>query len=150
MGKWRNNTLNLLGLPKKAIKIVNETYLENIDRVTIFSDVKFTLKNVKNYNIGLITNTPKNIAIYLLKKFDIIKYFNVIITSDDVKHGKPNPEVIIKACKLLNVKPKDVVIIGDTISDIKAGRNIGCKVIGLNINADYRINKLSKILEILN
>ncbi len=145
-----NNTLYLLGLPEKAITIVNDTYFENIDKVTIFSDVEFTLKNIKNYKMGVITNTPKKIALYLLKKFDILKYFNVVITSDDVKHGKPDPEVIIKACKFLNVQPKDVMIIGDTISDIKAGRKLECKVIGLNINADYRVNKLSKILEILN
>jgi phosphoglycolate phosphatase len=144
-----NNTLELLGLPKKALKIVNETYLKNIDLVIIFSDVKFTLKKLKNYNKGLITNTPKKIALYLLKKYDILKYFKVIITSDDVKHGKPNPDVIIKACKELNIKPNKVVIIGDTISDIKAGKNLKCKVIGLNINADYRVNKLSEILEIL-
>jgi HAD superfamily hydrolase (TIGR01509 family) len=145
-----NNTLEILELPKKALDIVNKTYYENIDKVTIFSDVKYTLKNLKNYKIGLITNTPKNIALYLLKKFDILKYFNVAITSDDVKYGKPNPEVIIKACKELNLKTNMVVIIGDTISDIKAGKNLECKVIGLNIDADYRINKLSKIFEIIN
>jgi HAD superfamily hydrolase (TIGR01509 family) len=144
-----NNTLELLGLPKKALDIVNKTYLKNIDRVEIFSDVELTLKYLKYFKKGIITNTPKIIALYLLEKFNILKYFNIIVTSDDVKYGKPNPEIIIKACKLLGVQPKEVVIIGDTISDIEAGKNLECKVIGININADYNVNKFSKILDIL-
>lgn len=150
---WGNDvniTLNLLGLPKKALKIINETYIENIDKVEIFSDVESTLRYLKKYKKGVITNTPKEIALYLLKKFDILKYFNVIITSDDVKLGKPDPEVIIEACKILNVKPNETLIIGDTINDIKAGKKLDCEVIGLNIDADYRVNKLSEILLILN
>jgi len=144
-----NNTLELLGLPKKALVIVNKTYLKNIDRVKIFSDVELTLKYLKYFKKGIITNTPKKIAQYLLEKFNILKYFNIIVTSDDVKYGKPNPEIIIKACKLLDVQPKEVVIIGDTISDVEAGKNLECKVIGININADYKVNKFSKILDIL-
>ena len=129
--------------------IVNKTYLKNIDRVEIFSDVELTLKYLKYFKKGIITNTPKIIALYLLEKFNILKYFNIIVTSDDVKYGKPNPEIIIKACKLLGVQPKEVVIIGDTISDIEAGKNLECEVIGININADYNVNKFSKILDIL-
>ena len=144
-----NNTLEVLGLPKKALDIVNKTYLKNIDRVEIFSDVELTLKYLKYFKKGIITNTPKIIALYLLEKFNILKYFNIIVTSDDVKYGKPNPEIIIKACKLLGVQPKEVVIIGDTINDIEAGKNLECEVIGININADYNVNKFSKILDIL-
>jgi HAD superfamily hydrolase (TIGR01549 family) len=144
-----NNTLELLGLPKKALDIVNKAYLKNIDSVEIFPDVVKTLKCLSHFNKGVITNTPKKIALSLLNKFDILKYFNIVVTSDDVKYGKPNPEIIIKACKLLNVQTNEVIIIGDTINDIIAGKNLDCKVIGINIKADYTVNKLSKILDIL-
>jgi pyrophosphatase PpaX len=144
-----NNTLQALGLPEKAMEIVNKSYIENIDNVGLFPDVEQTLKNLTQFKKGVVTNTPKKIALYLLDKFNIIKYFDVIVTSDDVKYGKPNPEIIIKACNLLNIKPNDAIIIGDTISDIKAGKKLNCIVIGINIKADYTVNKLSKILDIL-
>lgn len=149
---WGNdvkNTLQLLELPQKAMEIVNKSYIENIDNVVLFPDVEITLKNLTQFKKGVITNTPKKIALYLLDKFNILNYFDVVVTSDDVKYGKPNPEIIIKACKLLNVQTNDVIIIGDTISDIKAGKNLNCIVIGINIEADYTVNKLSKILDIL-
>jgi HAD superfamily hydrolase (TIGR01509 family) len=144
-----NNTLKVLNLPKKALDIVNDFYVENIDKVEIFSDVKSTLENLNNYKKAVITNTPKNIAVYLLIKFDILKYFDFIVTSDDVKYGKPNSEIIIKACNLLNIKTSEIIIIGDTISDIEAGKSIGSTVIGIKINADYYINKISDILKLL-
>jgi len=145
-----NNTLKVLNLPNKALEIINDFYVENIDKVEIFSDVKSTLENLNNYKKVVITNTPKNIALYLLKKFDILKYFNFIVTSDDVKYGKPHPEIIIKACDLLNINTSEVIIIGDTISDIEAGKKSNSMVIGLNIDADFRVNKLSEIIDILN
>jgi HAD superfamily hydrolase (TIGR01549 family) len=149
---WGNDltdTLKKLGLPYKAIDIVNKYYQNNINKVKIFPDVKDTLLKLYNYKIGLITNTPKKSSIILLKRFDILQYFDIILTSDDVKFGKPNSEIIEKACKLLNVKFNDVIIIGDTISDIKAGRSIGSTVIGLNIEADFTINSLSEIIKLL-
>jgi len=145
-----NDTLKKLGLPNEAVNIVNKTYLDNINEVKIFPDVKDTLFKLRNYKKGVITNTPKKHALSLLKKFNILKYFNIVVTSDDVKFGKPNPEIIDKACKLLNVKSSEVIIIGDTISDVKAGRAIGATVIGIKIDADYYINNISDILKILN
>jgi phosphoglycolate phosphatase-like HAD superfamily hydrolase len=50
----------------------------------------------------------------------------------------------------LDVEPKDVIMIGDTKSDIEAGKTAGCTVIGMNIKADYTIRKISEIIKILN
>ena len=150
---WGNdvhNTLIDLGLPDEALNLINKFYLNHIDEVNIFPDVKKTLNQLNNYKKAIITNTPKNHAYYLLKKFDIFNIFNIIVTSDDIKVGKPNPEIIIKACELLNVKKNEVIIIGDTISDINAARAIGSTVIGINIKADYYIKNLSDIFKIIN
>ena len=71
------------------------------------------------------------------------------MTSDDVNKAKPDSEIVLKACKRLKVEPKDVVLVGDTDSDVKAGRATGCSVIGLGIKADFFINNLSEITDIL-
>ncbi|MCK4347446.1 MAG: HAD hydrolase-like protein, partial [Thermoplasmatales archaeon] len=51
-------------------------------------------------------------------------------------------------CKLLEVKPRDVTVIGDTKSDIEAGEAAGCTIIGMNIKADYTIRKISELPKI--
>ena len=78
----------------------------------------------------------------ILEVFNLRKYFNIVMTSDDVFRGKPSPEIVLKTCNSLEVKPEDVLLVGDTDSDVLAGRAAGCIVIGININADFTINNL--------
>ncbi|HMR43024.1 MAG TPA: HAD hydrolase-like protein [Saprospiraceae bacterium] len=52
---------------------------------------------------------------------------NASVTSDEVEKGRPAPDMIFRAMKLLNVSdPAQVIKIGDTPSDLKAGKNAGC------------------------
>ena len=97
----------------------------------------------------MITNTPKENVYKILKKFDLKKYFHTIVTGDEVINGKPDPEMVVKACNLLDVEPKDAVLVGDTGSDVIAGRSAGCIIIGINANAnaDFKIEQLSQLLE---
>ncbi|RLF95243.1 phosphoglycolate phosphatase, partial [Thermococci archaeon] len=61
----------------------------------------------------------------------------------------PDPEIVLKSCELLKVDPKTVVLVGDTESDVKAGYEAGCKVVGINVDADIRVEKLSDVLDVL-
>jgi len=136
-------------LPIKVGKFCNNIYGEHLDGISIFPNAKEVLQKLSKYPKCIITNTPCNCTTQILKTFDIEKYFDFVFTSDDVKLSKPDPEIVILACKKLKVKPKDAVLIGDTDSDVKAGYAAGCKVIGLNIKADFIVQNLTGILEIL-
>jgi len=136
-------------LPLKVGKFCNNIYGEHLDGIKIFPNTKEVLEKLSNYPKCIITNTPFDCTKQILKTFEIEKYFDLIFTSDDVKFSKPHPEIVLLACKKLKLKPKDVVLIGDTESDIKAGHAAGCKVIGLNIQADFIVENLTGILDIL-
>ena len=130
-------------------KFCNNVYGDHTDRIKIYKETKDTLEKLSKYKKAIITNTPKDCAVQILKQFDIEKYFEFVMTSDDVSKAKPDPEIVLKACKRLKVEPKDVVLVGDTDSDVKAGRNAGCSVIGLGIKADFCIDNLSEITDLL-
>lgn len=144
-GHELSENLRKLGLDEKIGSFCNNIYYNYIDELKIFPGVKETLKKLNKYPKAIITNTPKDCAIQILKKYEIDKHFKIIITSDQIENAKPAPDIIFEACKRLGVKAEDVVLIGDTKSDIKAGRAAGCKVIGINVKGDYNINKISKI-----
>ena len=127
----------------------NTIYGEHIDAVNIYTDTKDTLQKLKMYKKAIITNTPRDWTRQILKKFDIETCFSHIITSDDVRKAKPDPEIIFKACERLDVSPKTVLLVGDTESDVKAGNAAGCTVVGIDIDADYTIGKLSELTEIV-
>jgi HAD superfamily hydrolase (TIGR01509 family) len=144
-----SENLRKLGLDEKVGAFCNNIYYNYIDELKIFPGVKGTLKKLNKYPKAIITNTPRDCAIQILKKFGIDIHFKMIITSDQIENGKPEPDIVFEACKRLDVKSEEVILIGDTESDVNAGRSAGCKVIGINIKGDYTIKKISDLTNLL-
>jgi HAD superfamily hydrolase (TIGR01509 family) len=141
--------LNKLGIDENIGVFCNNTYKNYINNVKIFSGTKNALDRLNKYPKAVITNTPNDCAIRILSKYKIKKYFEEIITSDQINKGKPEPDIVFEACKKLNVEPDKVVLVGDTKSDVKAGKGAGCKVIGINVEADYTIKNISEIINLI-
>jgi len=144
------DNLKTMNIPLEVGTYCNNVYGEHIDMIKIYPETKDTLQKFSKYKKSIITNTPKNCTVQILKRFDIEKYFEFILTSDDVTMAKPDPEIVLKSCKMLNANPTEVVLVGDTESDVKAGKAAGCKVIGINVDADYTISNLSELTTIFN
>lgn len=141
--------LEKMGLDYRILKFCNNIYGQNVGQVKIYPETVDILKKLNGYKKAIITNTPKDCTDQIVKNFNFERFFEIVLTSDDVNYGKPSPELIIKACDHLKVNPKYAVLIGDTKSDVEAGRAANCKVIGINIEADYTIENLSGILSII-
>jgi HAD superfamily hydrolase (TIGR01509 family) len=141
--------LKRLKLNPEVAQFCNITYGNYLDYIKIYPDTKNTLMQLASYKKAIITNTPTACARQILRKFQIEQYFKEIITSDDVIKAKPDPEIIFKACERLDVDSKTVVLVGDTESDVKAGRAAGCTVVGLNIAADITIQRLFDLADLL-
>jgi len=141
--------LKRLKLNPQVAPFCNITYGGHLDYIKIYPDTRRTLKQLASYKKAVITNTPTDCALQILKKLDIAQYFEAIITSDDVLKAKPDPEIVFTACKRLGVTPETALLVGDTESDVKAGRAAGCTVVGLNITADIMIRKLSELTDLI-
>ena len=91
--------------------------------------------------IGLVTSTQRK---YLATKMQPLKnigvdtLFEVIITSDDVEKRKPAPDPLIACAKQLDLKPGKCVYVGDTATDIKAGKSAGMETVGVLTGFDDR------------
>ena len=55
-----------------------------------------------------------------LKQHDLLKYFNAIVTIEDVKNGKPAPDLFLEACKRINLDPKLCLGYEDTAIGIES------------------------------
>lgn len=89
------------------------------------------LKSVQSYKVGLATSTSRKLTAYLLRKFKLRRYFDAVITKNDVKHSKPNPAIYRLAAKKLGVQPKDCVVVEDAPNGILAAKRAGMKVIAV-------------------
>jgi phosphoglycolate phosphatase/pyrophosphatase PpaX len=54
--------------------------------------------------------------------------FDVVVTDDDVHAPKPDPSGLLAAAAALGVEPADAIYIGDSTSDLEAGRNAGMRI----------------------
>lgn len=141
--------LEKAGLVADIGPFCNAIYSDHIDKVVVFPQVKETLQQLEQYKKAVITNTPQSCALQILERFHLAEFFNVVVTTDQVKRGKPDPAIVYNACEQLDVHPENTVIIGDTISDINAGKAAGCTVIGVRIKADHMIKTLDELLTLL-
>lgn len=60
-----------------------------------------------------------------LEHFDLLRFFNVVVTSQTCKHTKPYPDPVLYAAEVLELDPANCLMVGDTIVDIHAGKSAG-------------------------
>ena len=104
--------------------------------VNLFPGVKETIKYLSkhNYKLGVISAKKSDLVNHALEIFKIKEYFDIVIGQDEVKNPKPNPEGIILATKKL--KSKRAVYVGDSVSDIEAGKNAKIKTCAIAYKKD--------------
>jgi len=68
---------------------------------------------------------------FVLDGLDLRKYFPVIVSADDVKHSKPDPETFLKCAKALNVSPQECIVFEDAPKGVEAAANAGMKAVVL-------------------
>ena len=83
----------------------------------------------KGIKIGLASSSTKHKICEALEDLCIDEYFPVVLSGEDFKESKPNPEIYLKACELLGSLPQETIVIEDSWYGIEAGRRAGCYVI---------------------
>ena len=79
----------------------------------------------KNIKLGIATSNSRELTEAAIRSKGIYEYFQAIVTGDDVKCGKPNPEIYIRAARLLDVSPCDCLVFEDVSQGILAAKNAG-------------------------
>ncbi len=89
---------------------------------------------------------------------DIEKCFDVIVCGDDVEKGKPEPDIYLKVSEILNIDPKQCIVLEDAPNGVLAGKKAGMftisvpnhQTIGLNFpEHDLKTSNLLEVIEII-
>jgi beta-phosphoglucomutase len=110
----------------KIISKGRETYYKQSQNMTkLYPETIKFIKQLRENNIkvALGSNGSKNVILKLLDQFNATKYFDNIVTFDDVDNGKPHPEMFLKSMDKFNFSPSECVVIGDASQDIDAAQN---------------------------
>ena len=113
-----------------------------------------------NYLIAIASSSKRKRINWYLECSNIDKnIFKVIVSGEDIINGKPNPEIFIKACGLLDIKPFETLVLEDSNNGLKAAISSECKVgaipdldvlTGDILNkVDYKFESLLDVIDLL-
>ncbi len=121
---------DLVGANAKAfLDVYLKTYYSiTKSKTKPFPNVQPTLNQLsEKAKLALITMrfVPKANVEEELKGFGLAQFFTYVITALDTHRPKPSPEALIKAVRTLDVNMCDCVIVGDSVTDVRAGKSAG-------------------------
>ena len=100
----------------------------------------------KGIRMGIATSNKRSMVDVVLKSLNMKDFFEVITTSDEVKRGKPAPDVYLTTVNLLNVEPKNCLVFEDVVAGIMAGKSAGMKVCAIEDDFTKEVRQKKKEL----
>ena len=138
----------------QAYPIFLDLYTDNTSkRSCLYPGVKEGLEYLKDegYQMGCVTNKAAQFTEPLLKNLGVYDYFSIVISGDTLPEKKPDPMPLLHAAEFFKVAPEQALMIGDSISDVKAARAAGfrivCMTYGYNHGVDIREAKPDAIMD---
>jgi HAD superfamily hydrolase (TIGR01509 family) len=100
--------------------------------VSLFDGVADLLEELKDKaKVALATMSSRKVIEKILPEKRIRRYFDVVLTADDVSKPKPDPEVFLVSAAKLGVKPKDCVVVEDSVFGVRAAKTAGMRCIAV-------------------
>lgn len=115
----------------------------NSDRVSQPIDGIINLLSLlkeKNFILCVASSSAKKNIELVLKKHNLYKFFDYIVSGEEVEHGKPSPDIFLNAANKFNVPIDKCFVIEDSANGVIAAKSAGMKCIGFKNNGTNQQN----------
>ncbi|MCB9070797.1 MAG: HAD-IA family hydrolase [Calditrichae bacterium] len=117
---------------EKGLVMFGEHYLANVCvHSQMYETVAETLPKLTGKKQAIFTNKPVKYAFPLLEQLGIGQYFDAVIGGGMEIPLKPAPDGIVYLCQKLGVPPHRTVMVGDSATDILAGKSAGTATVAV-------------------
>ncbi len=144
---------------KKKINLYLQYALSDMQLVSGAYEFLQELKRNQRYRYALTTSGRRYQQDKILNKFNLANFFDIMVTGDEVKNGKPHPEPYANTVKKLNENPNECLVIEDSDNGIFSAKAAGCQACGItttftkdrlqSVGADMVINDFFELAKIL-
>lgn len=141
---------------QQALPIFLELYRENTSgRSHLYPGIREGLDYLRaeDYPLGCVTNKAAQFTEPLLRDLGVRDYFEIVISGDTLPRKKPDPLPLLHAAEYFNVSPDTALMVGDSVSDVKAARAAGftivCMSYGYNHGVDIRTAEPDAVIDSL-
>jgi HAD superfamily hydrolase (TIGR01509 family) len=137
------------GLPAALHSMLNRlkqvyTRDEILTRCRPVFEKEYMLSRLKaeGYRMAVCSNSIRESLEMMIRQSGLTEYFDFLVSNEDVKKPKPDPEIYLKAIDRLGVSPSEVLIVEDAPHGVEAARRSGahlCQVTGFNDVEYFRV-----------
>jgi beta-N-acetylhexosaminidase len=111
---------------------IRQEFVKHIEDIIILPGAVELLKDLDDdYPLALATSSRGTYTHRILTKFGLDRYFEAVVTADDVVKAKPSPEIFLLAAKKLETPPKKCLVFEDAVFGVRAAKAAGTKVVGV-------------------
>ncbi len=98
------------------------------------------------YRLAVASNSIKSTVSLMMSRAALDGYLEFQLSNEDVKHGKPSPEIYIKAITMMGLTPEECLIVEDNENGIKAAKGSGAHVMVVNDIADVNYPAITETI----
>jgi len=127
MGELEADQIFEYGQQKERFFLEEAALVQTIDGLLSF------LEDLEDEQLALAvaSSGSRSRVHFLLERLDLKKFFQAVVTGDEVEQGKPHPAVFLKAAQHLAVDPSELMAFEDAASGVKAARSAGMMCVGI-------------------
>lgn len=131
----------------KEIRTQHVYKIRETEGIPVKKGVKDIFEYIRNNGLkcAVATSTRRESAEKTLHEIGVWDYLDAVVYGDEVEHGKPEPDIFLRAAKAIGVNPSEAVVVEDSINGIKAGYAADMRVVHIpdTIAIDDDIRKLT-------
>jgi phosphoglycolate phosphatase len=128
------------------------------DKTVLYPGAREILETLKDLKMAIVTNKTEELSREILKKFELDKYFDMIVAVDTIAERKPSPVPVTHVLSAFYVAAEDAIIVGDSAIDIQTGKASFVRTVavihgygrdGFQKEADFVISSLPELIDIV-
>lgn len=115
----------------KELRTQHVYKIRETEGIPVKKGVKDIFEYIRNNGLkcAVATSTRRESAEKTLHEIGVWDYLDAVVYGDEVEHGKPEPDIFLRAAKAIGVNPSEAVVVEDSINGIKAGYAAGMRVV---------------------
>lgn len=146
-----------LGLPRtegptlveEMIGLMHDLVRRQVDARPGAAELVARLRAAHGIRLGLASNSPRFLVDDALRTAGLADAFETIVTSDDVEHSKPAPDLYLLACERLGVAPTEALALEDSASGVAAAKAAGLTCIAVPQFAETDVSAADEVVDSL-
>lgn len=133
MGESFPRIMEKLALPYALWAPFREFCQRHIDQIRLFPESRGLVELARSLDLqtAILTGKDRERTLQILQYFDLVRLFDVVVASDELRSPKPDPEGMLYTLGLLGCAADQAVMVGDAVSDVLCAQRAGVPAIAV-------------------